>query len=370
MILCLNIKNKSKKTSSGLEKTVRVVSKTDMSYQKLCSSFTHHPARVQLSRRTRLTAVLLTLCLTTAPLQAQELNIQPKLPDLSHILPPSTDIQPLPFSTLSEPEKEYPELVLQAKLTDETADIRNGLTWRVFSPDAGEDGQLPLIATAKGGTVTFTLPKGSYLVHVAYGRAGATKRITMRDEPRQETMVLEAGGLKLNAVLPDGKHPIADLLRFSIYGDDDTSNDRSLILPDVKPDAITRLNAGTYHVISNYGNANAVIRADIRVEAGKLTEATVEHRAANVTLKLVREKGGEALADTSWSVLNASGDGVRESVGAYASMVLSEGEYIAIAKNKDRIYQRDFKVVSGQNDEVDVIASAEFEANNDATDSD
>ncbi|MFK4825717.1 hypothetical protein ACI0FM_13130 [Paenochrobactrum sp. BZR 588] len=331
-----------------------------MSYQLFRFSFANFSVRLGAS----LCAALMAVTAGTAPLMAQELNIQPKLPDLSHILPPSTDLKPLPFSTMSEPEKEYPELVLKAKLTDESPDITNGLIWRVFSPDAGDDGQLPLIATAKGGTVTFTLPKASYLVHVAYGRAGATKRITMQNEARHETMVLEAGGLKLNAVLPEGKKPIADLLRFSIYGDDDTSNDRSLILPDVKPDVITRLNAGTYHVVSNYGAANAVIRADIRVEAGKLTEATVEHRAANITLKLVREKGGEALADTSWSVLNASGDGVRESVGAYASMVLSEGEYIAIAKNKDRIYQRDFKVVSGQNDEVDVIASAEFEANN------
>ncbi|MGU3576778.1 hypothetical protein ACLBWZ_14675 [Brucellaceae bacterium C25G] len=337
-----------------------------MTYQTIRSSFVQYCGRASASIIAALVAT--SICLPSV--KAQELNIQPKLPDLSHMVPPSTELQPLPFSTLSTPAKEFPELVLQAKLTGESSDINNGLIWRVFSPDAGEDGQLPLIATAKGGTVTFTLPKASYLVHVAYGRAGATKRITMQDEPRHETMVLDAGGLKLNAVLPDGKHPIPDLLRFSIYGDQDTSNDRSLILPDVKPDAITRLNAGTYHVVSNYGTANAVIRADIRVEAGKLTEATVEHRAANITLKLVREKGGEALADTSWSVLNASGDGVRESVGAYASMVLSEGEYIAIAKNKDRIYQRDFKVVSGQNEEVDVIANAQFEVNNDTSDND
>ncbi len=61
-------------------------------------------------------------------------------------------------------------------------------------------------------------------------------------------------------------------------------------MPDVKPDTIIRLNSGTYHVVSNYGSANAIIRADIRVEAGKLTEATVQHRAAEVVLKLVREK--------------------------------------------------------------------------------
>src|SRR5690606_3310059 len=115
------------------------------------------------------------------------------------------------------------------------------------------------------------------------------------------------------------------------------------------------LKAGTYHVVSTYGTVNAVIRSDIRVEAGKLTEATVEHRAAHLTMKLVRETGGEAIADTAWSILTDTGDIVRETVGAYASMVLAEGDYTIIAKNRERIYQRDFSVVGGHNQDVELL---------------
>jgi len=89
----------------------------------------------------------------------------------------------------------------------------------------------------------------------------------------------------------------------------------------------------------------------------KLTDATVEHRAAELTMKLVRDHGGEAIADTSWSVITDSGDPVGESVGAYASMVLAEGDYTIVAKNKDRIYQRDFTVEAGHNQEVEVLAN-------------
>jgi len=277
-----------------------------------------------------------------------------KLPGLSEYANPN--------APENKPLAETSELILEAKLKDGDPDIERGLVWRVFSPDPGDDDKLPLIASAKGGTISFHLPEGSYLVHVAYGRAGATKRITMHKGTRHESMILDAGGLKLNAVLPGGGKIPEKLLRFSIYeGDEENANDRSLIIPNVKPNSVVRLNTGTYHVVSNYGAANAIIRADIRVEAGKLTEATMEHRAAQVTMKLVRERGGEAMADTSWSVVNASGDPVRESVGAYASMVLAEGEYVAIAKNKDRIYQRDFKVVSGQNEEVEVLANGDYE---------
>ena len=147
-----------------------------------------------------------------------------------------------------------------------------------------------------------------------------------------------------------------DKLRFSIYAAE-ADGDRALILPDVSPNTVIRLNSGIYHVVSTYGTVNAVIRSDIRVEAGKLTEATVEHRAAELTLKLVREPGGEAIADTSWSVLTNSGDPVRESVGAFASMVLAEGDYTIVAKNRDRIYQREFTVVGGRNQEVEVVAT-------------
>lgn len=266
-----------------------------------------------------------------------------------------------PTSPDNNPLVKTSELDLKARLNQDGPDISTGLVWRVFAPEVGADGQLALIASSKGGSTVFNLPEGSYLVHAAYGRAGATKRITLTRASRHEVMTLDAGGMKLSAVLPDDGKIKSDLVRFSIYADED-NNDRSLIVPDVKPDTIIRLNSGTYHVVSNYGTANATIRADIRVEAGKLTEATVQHRAAEIVLKLVREKGGEALADTSWSILNASGDVVRESAGAYSSMVLIEGDYVAVAKNKDRIYQRDFKVTSGANDEVEVVANRESEA--------
>ncbi|MBA1144269.1 hypothetical protein [Mesorhizobium neociceri] len=249
-------------------------------------------------------------------------------------------------------------ITLSAQLTDKGADITRGIVWRVFKPEATSDGKLPMVASAHGGTAVFQLEPGSYLVHASYGRAGATKRITVGKDAKRESLVLDAGGLKLDAVLSGGVRIPPKKLRFSIYeGTAEANGDRALIIPDVEPNSVVRLNAGVYHVVSTYGAVNAVIRSDIRVEAGKLTEATVEHRAAEMTMKLVRETGGEAIADTSWSLLNESGDPIKEAVGAFASMVLAEGQYTIIAKNRDRIYQKDFTVVAGQNQEIEVLAT-------------
>jgi hypothetical protein len=273
-----------------------------------------------------------------------------KLPDISDLAQPTSETPPAQSGS--------GEVTLAAKLTSESEDISRGLVWRVFRPEPGPDGKLPLVASAQGGTSLFHLEPGSYLVHASFGRAGATKRITVTREPKQESVVLDAGGLKLDAVLEGGMNIPPNKLRFSIYeAQPGADGDRPLIIPDVRPNVVVRLNSGVYHIVSTYGSVNAVIRSDIRVEAGKLTEATVEHRAAEVTLKLVREEGGEAIADTAWSVLTNSGDPVRESVGAFASMVLAEGDYTVVAKNRDRIYQRDFTVTGGRNQDVEVLAN-------------
>ena len=65
--------------------------------------------------------------------------------------------------------------------------------------------------------------------------------------------------------------------------------------------------------------------------------------------------GGEAIADTAWSVLTASGDIVSESVSAFPSIVLAEGQYSVVARNKDKNYTRDFTVKAGENRDVEVL---------------
>ena len=65
---------------------------------------------------------------------------------------------------------------------------------------------------------------------------------------------------------------------------------------------------GVYYVLSKYGDGNAVVRSDIRVQSGKLTDVTVTHRAAAMMFRLVSKRGGEALANTDWAVMSPAGD--------------------------------------------------------------
>jgi len=249
-------------------------------------------------------------------------------------------------------------LYLMAKLTPDSQPLNDGLIWRIYSETTNADGRLQLVATSQGGDAEFRLDPGTYLIHTAYGFAQATNRIVIGKEVQSKMVTLNAGGIKFGAALKDGEDLDGRPVSFNIYGMEfDERGERDLIASNIKPDSIVRLAANTYHVVSRYGDVNAVVRADIQVLPGKLTEATIFHKAADITLKLVNERGGEAIANTTWSVLSPGGDIVVEATGAFPDFVLAEGEYEAIARNNGRTYQHTFDVAPGEDHEVEVVTS-------------
>lgn len=266
------------------------------------------------------------------------------------IIPP---LAPLPLvATAGVPQ----DVVLTALLIEGGPAIAEGLHWRVFADGLGADGRLPLVAEVEGGIAHVPLLPGNYLLHAAYGRAGATARLVVDAQHREQTVVLNAGGLRLAAVLgEDIPIGVADL-RFEVYTLAAEIGDRTMVADNALPNEVIRLNAGAYHVVSYYGGNNAIVRADIRVEAGTLTDVTLYHQAARVTLKLVTERGGEALANTAWSVVTAGGEILYNSIGAFPSVILQAGEYTAIAEHNGQIFQNQFVVETGLNRDVEVLA--------------
>ncbi|MBL4757986.1 MAG: VWA domain-containing protein [Rhizobiales bacterium] len=247
-------------------------------------------------------------------------------------------------------------LRVSATLTTESAALQNGLVWRVFSSIPDEQGNFKVVARNEEGSPLFQLLAGDYILHVAYGRANATREITLTGGTLDEVIVLNAGGLRLSSRLAGDQPLIADLARHTVYSSEqDEFGQRKLVMPSAPEGLIIRLNAGTYHIVSQYGDANAVVRADVQIQAGKLTDAEISHSAARITLKLVTDEGGEALAGTSWSILDEDGNIVAESVGAFPSYLLAAGNYTVLARNDGQSFNRNFSVIPGQDFEVEVL---------------
>lgn len=249
-------------------------------------------------------------------------------------------------------------LSLTALLTDEGQKVDQGLVWRVFEDKIGPDGRNRLISQHREAAPMLKLDPGDYLINAAFGRAQLTRKITVRaGAAASEKFVLNAGGLRLTAYVGTKGTPApANSVLYDILTDErDQLGNRTKVLGGVKPGVIIRLNSGIYHIVSTLGDANATVTTNVTVEPGKLTEAAVAHAAAKVTLKLVARPGGEALADTHWSITSAEGEVVKSSVGALPTHILAPGTYTVSARSGERVFKREFTLQMDQAAEVEVV---------------
>jgi hypothetical protein len=247
-------------------------------------------------------------------------------------------------------------VAVSARFGRDGAQITAKLHWRVYAEKPDQTGAFRMIKEETSPAPTFTLPPGGYVVHVAMGLASAAKRVQVHTDTVREVFDLPAGGVRFEGRVGDS--PITgSQISFEIYpGSQFDGGDRRPLISDVATGSVVLLPEGTYYVVSNYGDGNAVMRYDFRVQSGKLTDARINHRAAAITLKLVSEKGGEAIANTAWSVLTPGGDVIKESIGAFPTVVLAEGEYMVIARNEGKVYNREFKVEPGVDREIELLA--------------
>jgi hypothetical protein len=245
-------------------------------------------------------------------------------------------------------------LAVSARFGRDLPAINGGLHWRVYRTE--QNGVPRLVKEEKGPGPTFVLPPGAYVVSVGFGLASVTKAVQVRAETMKDVFEIPAGGLRIEGRVGDARIPQGQI-SFDLYkGSQFEPGDKRPIATAIITGDVVLVPEGAYHIVSNYGDANATVRSDIRVEVGKLTDATINHRAAIITLKLVNERGGEARANTQWSVLTPGGDVIKESIGAFPRVILAEGEYRAIARNDNKTYEGEFRVVNGVDREVEVIA--------------
>jgi hypothetical protein len=247
-------------------------------------------------------------------------------------------------------------LAVVARYGQNAPPISAGLIWRVYGAKPDSPGNFRLIKEDRAAAPTFALPPGNYVVHASLGLASAAKTIVLRTDTVREVFDIPAGGIRLEGRVGDVRIPLGQIAFEIFTGSQFDTNERRPIAQNVQTGDVVLLPEGTYYIVSNYGDGNSVVRSDVHIEAGKLTDIVVTHRAAIKTLKLVNNPGGEALANTQWTVLTPGGDVIKESIGAFPRLVLAEGDYHVIARNEGRTYQRDFKVITGVDGEVEVLA--------------
>ncbi len=272
------------------------------------------------------------------------------------IAPAAPAVAPPAAAALPPPAASQGVLALSARFGKDLPNVTGGVIWRIYADRPDASGAFRMLREERSPTPNIVLPPGSYVVHASLGLASAVRPVTLRQDTTRELFEIPAGGLRIEGRVGVTRIPSGQVT-FNIYkGSQFDAVERAPIAQNVPSGDVALIPEGTYYIISNYGDGNSVVRSDIRVQAGKLTDVTVTHRAALIVLKLVSEKGGEALANTSWSVLTPGGDIVKESIGAFPRVVLAEGQYRAIARYEGRVYERSFDVVNGVDGEIEVLS--------------
>jgi len=304
-------------------------------------------------------------------------DIPAQNPPIQNLAPPAESAAPAPAAprgpTLQSlppagnpapPQAQRPsgtaqaQLALAARYGSDLPQITGGLHWRIYPVKPDQGGAFRPLKEDKGASPVFSLPPGNYVVHVGFGLASVTRTVQLRADGSREVFEIPAGGLRITGRVGDARIPSGQVWFDLFPGSQFEPGDRRAIVQSVAAGDVILVPDGSYHIVSHYGDGNSVVRSDIKVQTGKLIDAVVTHRAAIITLKLVSQYGGEARANTQWSVLTPGGDVVKESIGAFPRVILAEGEYRAVARNDDRDkpYERTFKVVTGVDTEVEVLA--------------
>jgi hypothetical protein len=245
-------------------------------------------------------------------------------------------------------------LALSAVLGGGTEVIQSGLIWRIYAIEA-DGASVREAQRSPLPSPSLILPQGEYVIHASYGLGSASRRITLGADGSSERLSLEVGGLSVRGVL--NELPIDPKELFvSVFIPSAINSEEKLVTNALASGEVLRLPAGTYHLVTTYGASNASVRADIEVRPGKTVDVVMRHRAARITLKLVSKAGGEALANSAWTVLTPGGDVVREELGAFPSMILAEGSYTIIARHDGQTYAEEVRVASGPDKDVEIIA--------------
>src|SRR6202163_4026268 len=163
-------------------------------------------------------------------------------------------------------------LAVAARYGRDAPAIAGGLIWRVYAAKADTTGVFRLIKEDRGAAPTFILPPGSYVVHASLGLASAAKAIQLRADTVREMFDIPAGGVRLEGRVGDVRIPPGQIAFDIFRGSQFEPGEKRPLAPAVVTGDVVLLPEGTYYIVSNYGEANSVVRSDVRVQAAKLTD--------------------------------------------------------------------------------------------------
>jgi hypothetical protein len=214
------------------------------------------------------------------------------------------------------------------------------------------------IARSELPEAEFDLPAGRYRVAALWGLARVEKLLTIKPGvAAQETLILNAGTVRLSSVLTGDTKPIEQQLIYKVYAvSSDQGASTQSVAVSAKPSPTIYLKAGKYRIESQFGWHNARQTRDVEVAAGQVTDVLFEHRASEVRFKLAITPGTPAPGRVKWTLKYAGGGTVLISQDDEPSLILQAGSYQVIAQYGTKTYTRAFEANPNEVHTIEIVA--------------
>lgn len=251
-------------------------------------------------------------------------------------------------------------LELSAKLSSESPPLIANIKWEIYNFEKSSDGNRAQIVTTDVSQPTLPLAPGRYIVRAVFGVSSTAKVVKITTaQVTDATFILNVGGIRVKPLLIAGEPPDGKIPHQWIYlvSKADSLASPELIATADDPKKIHQLAAGTYELISRFGTANAVVKTNVTVSPGLLTEVEVSHKASIVQFKLFKKwRGGEELMDVSWKLLDDEDNVIAKNLNANAGEIIAPGRYKIVALYNNTTYSKIFKVKPGKKKLIKVVA--------------
>ncbi len=251
-------------------------------------------------------------------------------------------------------------LALVARLASDSPPLTTNIKWEIYNFIKSSDGNRAQIVTSDVAQPMLPLAPGKYIVRAVFGVSSTAKVIEISEtQMTSATFILNTGGIRVKPLLIAGEPPAGKVPRQWIYlaSTPQSQTSAQLVATADDPKQIHQLNAGTYELISKFGTVNAIVKTNVTVSPGLLTDVEISHKAGIVQFKLFKKwRGGEELTDVVWKLFDEEGKEVASNITANSGEIIAPGRYKVAAQYNSKTYTRMFRIKPGRKKLVQVVA--------------
>jgi Ca-activated chloride channel family protein len=155
--------------------------------------------------------------------------------------------------------------------------VTENMRWTVYKAEKDINGKREKIDFSTAPEPLFKLSAGRYFIYAEHGDAASSMEAEVTSgELKEINMNLNAGYLKLHAILKEGAEPVTENMYWYVYkAEKDINSDREKVAQSGREEPLFKLSAGHYFIVAEYGNDNVTSSMEVEVTAGELNDITM-----------------------------------------------------------------------------------------------